>query len=182
MSKSIENIQRENIYNCCIVKITHHIRGYISTEKSRIRFIFVSESDIKEEELESDPNYDKDMHCCFGSIFKNKKSDKDKVVISINYSNIKYIFIRQYFYLESALEIFLENNKSYFFNFKTNKDLEQFKSDVLHHGIYREIKAEDFKGKRIIGYQQINSNLKKKTYYVNNKMEDWQNNIRGNIY
>ena len=176
MSKSIENIQRENIYNCCIVKITHHIRGYISTEKSRIRFIFVSESDIKEEELESDPNYDKDMHCCFGSIFKNKKSDKDKVVISINYSNIKYIFIRQYFYLESALEIFLENNKSYFFNFKTNKDLEQFKSDVLHHGIYREIKAEDFKGKRIIGYQQINSNLKKKTYYVNNKMEDWQNN------
>ena len=62
MSKNIENIQRENIYNCCMVKLTHHIKGYISTEKYRIRFIFVSDSDIKEEELENDSNYDKDMH------------------------------------------------------------------------------------------------------------------------
>ena len=69
MSKNIENIQRENIYNCCIVKLTHHIKGYISTEKSRIRFIYESDSDIKEEELEKDPNYDKEMQCCFGSIF-----------------------------------------------------------------------------------------------------------------
>ena len=176
MSKNIENIQRENIYNCCIVKLTHHIRGYVSTEKYRIRFIFVSDSDIKEEELENDTNYDKDMHCCFGSIFKNKKNDKDKVVISIEYANIKYIFLRQYFYVESALEIFLDNNKSYFFNFKTNRDLEQFKSDVLHHGTYREIKAEDNKNKKIVGYQQINPNTKKKTYNISNKMEEWQNN------
>ena len=176
MSKNIENIQRENIYNCCIVKLTHHIRGYISTEKYRIRFIFVSDSDIKEEELESDPNYDKDMHCCFGSIFQNKKNDKDKVALSIEYSNIKYIFIRQYFYVESALEIFVDNNKSYFFNFKRDKDLEQFKSDVLHHGTYREIKAEDNKNKKIVGYQQINPNSKRKTYSVSNKTEEWQNN------
>ena len=177
MSKNIEIIQRENIYNCCIVKLTHHIRGYISTEKYRIRFIFVSDSDIKEEELENDPNYDKDMHCCFGSIFKNKNNDKDKVVISIEYSNIKYIFIRQYFYAETALEIFVENNKSYFFNFKSNKDLDQFKSDILHHGIFQEIKAEDNKNKKIVGYQQINNqNSKKKSYTVNNKMEEWQNN------
>ena len=176
MSKNIENIQRENIYNCCMVKLTHHIKGYISTEKYRIRFIFVSDSDIKEEELENDPNYDKDMHCCFGSIFQNKKNDKDKVAISIEYSNIKYIFIRQYFYAESALEIFIDNNKSYFFNFKRSKDLDQFKSDVLHHGTYREIKAEDNRNKKIVGYQQINPNYKKKTYSVNNKMEEWQNN------
>ena len=176
MSKNIENIQRENIYNCCMVKLTHHIRGYISTEKYRIRFIFVSDTDIKEEELENDQNYDKDMHCCFGSIFKNKKNDKDKVAISIEYSNIKYIFIRQYFYVETALEIFEDNNKSYFFNFKSNRDLDQFKSDILHHGAYREIKAEDNKNKKIIGYQQINPNSKKKTYTVNNKMEEWQNN------
>ena len=175
MSKNIENIQRENIYNCCIVKLTHHIRGYISTEKTRIRFIY--ESDEKEEQLETDSNYDKEMKCCFGSFFKNKKNDKDKVVISIDYMNIKYIFVRQYFYIESALEIYTDFNKSYFFNFKTSKDLIQFKSDILHHGTYREIKTEDFKGKKILGYQQmINPNSKKKIYYVNNKLEEWQCN------
>ena len=175
MSKNIENIQRENIYNCCIVKITHHIKGYISTEKNRFRFIFASDSDIKEEELKNDVNYDKEMQCCFGSIFKNKKNDKDKVVISIDYITIKYIFIRHYFYNETALEIFTEHNKSYYFNFKTNKDLIQFKTDILHHGTYREIKTEDYKGKKILGYQQI-TNSKKKIYQVINKMEEWQNN------
>ena len=176
MSKNIENIQRENIYNCCIVKLTHHIKGYISTEKTRIRFIFESDSNKKIEELENDSNYDKEMKCCFGSIFKNKRNDKDKVVISIDYLNIKYIFVRQYFYVESALEIFTDYNKSYFFNFKSNRDLIQFKSDIIHHGTFREIKTEDFKGKKILGYQQINPNSKKKIYYVNNKMEEWQNN------
>ena len=176
MSKNIENIQRENIYNCCIVKLTHHIKGYISTEKNRIRFIFESDSNKKIEELENDSNYDKEMKCCFGSIFKNKRNDKDKVVISIDYLNIKYIFVRQYFYIESALEIFTDYNKSYFFNFKSNRDLVQFKSDIIHHGTFREIKTEDFKGKKILGYQQINPNSKKKIYYVNNKMEEWQNN------
>ena len=174
MSKDIENIQRENIYNCCIVKLTHHIKGYISTEKSMIRFIH--DSNIKEEEIENDINYDKEMHCCFGSIFKNKNNDKDKVILSIEYTNIKYFFIRQYFYIESGLEIYTKSNKSYFFNFRTNKDLIQFKNDILHHGIYGEIKAEDFKGKKIVGYQQINPNSKKKIYLVNNKMEEWQNN------
>ena len=176
MSKNIEDIQRENIYNCCIVKMAHHLKGYISTEKYRIRFIFASDSDIKEEELENDIYYDKEMQCCFGSIFKNKKNDKDKVVISIDYTEIKYIFIRQYFYMKSSLEIFTEKNKSYFFNFKRDTDLTQFKNDILHHGTYREIKAEDYKGKKIIGYEKANSNSKKKTYYVTNKMEEWQKN------
>ena len=112
------------------------------------------------------------MKCCFGSIFKNKRNDKDKVVISIDYLNIKYIFVRQYFYVESALEIFTDYNKSYFFNFKSNRDLIQFKSDIIHHGTFREIKTEDFKGKKILGYQQINPNSKKKIYYVNNKMKE----------
>ena len=176
MSKKIEDIQRENIYNCCVVKLTHHIKGYISTEKNSIRFIYVSDSDLKEEELKNDPNYDKEMECCFGSIFKNKKNDKDKVVITIEYINIKYIFIRTYFYEETALEIFTKLNKNYFFNFKNNKDLIQFKSDIVHHGTFCEIKVDDYKGKRIIGYQQIDSKTKKKKYNITNKMEKWQNN------
>jgi hypothetical protein len=106
--------------------MTHHLKGYISTEKYRIRFIFAFDLDIKEKELENDIYYDKEMQCCFGSIFKNKKNDKDKVVLSIDYTEIRYIFIRQYFYMKSSLEIFTEKNKSYFFNFKRDTDLTQF--------------------------------------------------------
>ena len=174
MSKNIEDIQRENIYYCCIVKLTHHIKGYISTEKNGIRFIFASDSDIKEEELKNVTNYDKEMECCFGAIFKNKKNDKDKVVISIEYANIKYIFQRQYFYDETALEIFTKQNKNYFFNFQTDKDLAQFKNDIIHHGTFSEIKADNYKGKKIIGYQQISSKSKKKALNITNQMEKWQ--------
>ena len=175
LSKNIENIQRENNYNCCYVKLTHHIKGYISTEKYSIRFIFASNSDIKTEDLENDLNYDKDMQCCFGSIFKNKKNDKDKI-ISINYENIKFILLRQYFYNETALEIFTDYNKSYFFNFKTNKDLVNFQTDIIFHITYTKIKTYDYKGKKVLGYKQISPNSKKKNYYIINKMEEWQNN------
>ena len=176
MSKKIDDIQRENIYNCCVVKLTHHIKGYISTEKNSIRFIYASDSDLKEEEIKNNPNYDKEMECCYGSIFKNKKNDKDKVIITIEYINIKYIFIRNYFYNETALEIFTKHNKNYYFNFNSSKDLTQFKDDIIHHGTYGEIKVEDNKGKRIIGYQQISMKSKIKKFNITNIMEKWQNN------
>ena len=175
ISKKIENIQRENTYNCCIVKLTHHIRGYVSVESNRIRFIFASNSDIKKTELENDLNYDKDMQCCYGSLFKYKKNNKDKI-LSIDYANIKYIFLRQYFYSESALEIFTSYNKSYFFNFQSDKYLNRFKTDILFHIPYTKIKAMNCKGKKVLGFKQIIPNIKKKNYYIGNKVEDWHNN------
>jgi hypothetical protein len=175
MSKNIEEIQRENTYYCCLVKLTHHIRGYISTESNRIRFFFASDSDIKKLDLENDLHYDKDMQCCYGSFFKYKKNNKDKI-LTIEYNNIKYIFERQYFYNETALEIFTDYNKSYFFNFQKEADLTQFKTDILFHITYIKIKTVNCKGKKILGYKQIAQNSKKKNYYIMSKMEDWQNN------
>jgi hypothetical protein len=32
-------MKNENIYDCCLVKLTHHIRGYASTEEKRIVFM-----------------------------------------------------------------------------------------------------------------------------------------------
>ena len=97
-----------------MVKLTHHIKGFISTEEKYIKFSY--NNDINLAELD-DPNYDKDMGSCFGSIFKNHKKDKDKIDFKIEYLNIKYLFYRHYFYNESAIEIYTESNKSYFFNF-----------------------------------------------------------------
>jgi hypothetical protein len=103
IAKTEEDRKIENIYNCCIVKQTHHVKGYISTEKNQLRFYFDAESRKydTDELLENDPTYDRDMDCCFGSIFKTNKGDKDKINFIIEYTDIKYMFLRYYFYIQS---------------------------------------------------------------------------------
>ena len=119
-----------------------------------------------------DINFDKDLGTCFGSTFKNKKSDKDKISFEIDYEIIKYIFIRYYYYQETGLEIYTTNNKSYYFNFKCNMDLLRVKTELIRMINYREIKGQDFKGKKVLGYEKINTN-KKKSYYAVDKMKEW---------
>ena len=171
--KEKKNLPTENTYHCCIVKLTHHIKGFLSTEERCISFIYNNNINLSEEK--DDPNFDIDMGSCFGSIFKNHKKDKDKIDFTIDYINIKYMFVRHYFYNESAIEIYTETNKSYFFNFRNNKELSQFIYDVLHHSFFREIKTEDYKGKKILGYESMPFTTKKKSYSINHKAEDWQN-------
>ena len=163
----------ENTYHCCMVKLTHHIKGFINTEDYFLSFNY--NNNINELDESNDPNYDKDMGSCFGSIFKSHKKDKDKINFIIKYSDIKFMFIRHYFYNESGIEIYTESNKSYYFNFRNNKDLSQFIDDVQHRSYFREIKTEDYRGKKILGYENVPLSGKKKSYSINNKMEEWQN-------
>ena len=187
ISKSEEERRIENIYNCCIVKQTHHIKGYISTEKSRLKFSFDPESRKYDtnESLENDPTYDRDMDCCFGSTFKTNKRDKDKINFIIKYTNIKFMFLRYYFYIQSGIEIYTNNNKCYFLNFKTNKDLLSFTNDVLSHSndnfAFREIKTDDYKGKKLLGYELIHPSNKTKIYNINAKTEEWQSHNISNL-
>ncbi len=156
------------------MKPTHHIKGYISTNKKYIQFLYEDNDkslDLIPDDIENDPNFDKDMGCCFGSTFKGHKKDKDHITFSIEYSKINYIFIRVYFYRESGLEIYIETNKSIFFNFKTKEDMHLFLNEILEKGNFREIKTEN---KRVLGYEQLSNGAKKKSYYINNKMELWQ--------
>ena len=161
----------ESILGCCIVKPTHHIKGHISTFKSFFQFIYNDDKINEEvlEELENDPNYDKDMGSCYGSIFKNHRKDKDKTAFVIYYDKIKYMFKRTYFYRDSGLEIYTENNKSYFLNFSSKEYLELFISDILKYTNFAVIKTEN---KKKIGYEKIKSGENKK-YLVTEKMEDW---------
>ena len=160
----------KNKFKCCIVKLTHHSTGYIAIENSHILFLY---SPFSIQDFENDITYDNEMGCCYGSIFIHKKSDKDKIYTKISYNSIKYIFLRKYFYMETALEIYTEENKSYFFNFKSKQDLIQFKNNLLEHWNHFEIKTE---GKKIIGYEKAKPNFKKKYILVNKKSEEWMNN------
>ena len=169
---SISDKDEEYVFNCCLVKLTRHIKGIFRLEKTKINFIFNLDENKDENEDFDDINFDKDLGTCFGSTFKNKKSDKDKISFEIDYEIIKYIFIRYYYYQETGLEIYTTNNKSYYFNFKCNMDLQRVKTELIRMINYREIKGQDFKGKKVLGYEKINTN-KKKSYYAVDKMKEW---------
>ena len=176
ISKDIEKMKVENIYYCCMVKITHHIRGYASTGKKKIIFMYESEEYHTNNEVENDMGYDKDMSSCFGSIFKGHQKDKDKINFEISYLDIKYMFIKIYFYNISAIEIYTESNKSYLLTFKNNRDLNKFIKDILSHAEFIEIKIDEIKNK-VIGYERIKSSQNKKTNinYISAKYEEWRN-------
>jgi len=164
---------------CCLVKSSHHIRGKVEIHQKYL--IFYPEhnehktDEMLQKEYENDPKFDKLTGCCYGSYFKYFLKDKDKTEISIKYSRIKYIFIRVYFYYESALEIFTFTNKSYYFNFQTNEDMNKFLNKIIssQDSAFIPIKTDN---KRLLGYTQKNKDKeKKKCYYISKKQEDWQN-------
>ena len=167
----INEKEKNTIFKCCKVKLTHHITGYICYKDE---FILFEHFPFSKEDFKNDINYDNDMGCCFGSIFIHKKNDKDKLNIKINYADIKYIFIRKYFYMETGLEFFTDRNKSYLFNFKSNSDLIRFINILFDHWHGIEIKTET---KQVIGYEKKDDlNFKKKFISINKKMEQWLNN------
>ena len=111
---------------CCLVKSSHHIKGKIIAEKNYFIFLpedykYKTEKMIKEEN-DNDNNFDKISGCCYGAYFKQFPKDKDSIGFVLKYSKIKYIFLRVYYYIESALEIYTFSNKNYYINFSTKKD------------------------------------------------------------
>ena len=184
-------------FDCCIVKIMNHIKGYINTKnEDYFEFIYDDEEEAninnnnnKGESpfedlynLDDDISYDKEMGCCYGSLFKRHKRDKEKIYFKLNYSEIKYLFIRNYYYRDTAVEIYTENNKSYFLNFKTKDDLSLFISDITDNNTsntkFRQINAsvhDDKDKNKLLGYEKIYPYMKNKSYFISNKIEKWQN-------
>ena len=71
---------------------------------------------------DKDDDYDKERKTCFGSYFVCNPKDKYLYKISINYKDIKLILRRRYYYKDTGLEIFTVSNKSFYLNFKYEKD------------------------------------------------------------
>ena len=71
----------------------------------------------------------KEKHA-LASFFVCHPKDKDLYKISINYKDIKWIFKRKYYYYNSALEIFTTTNKTFYFNFKYEKDRTSFLKEI----------------------------------------------------
>ena len=191
-NKSQNKDENKNYYLCCIVKTSHHIKGVISIEnKDNNNFIsFKVFSNQKFENNKSDfafsvkgnSDYDPDRKSCYGSYFTFHKKNKDLSHININISNLKFIFRRRYYYKNSGLEIFTNNHKSYYLNFKVEKERENFISELLtlipdNSKLINDMKEKD-QFDNIIGYlnnEKIRQENRRKKFKLSQKVKEWTN-------
>ena len=142
IKKRIEKDYMESIhiYNVCLVKRTHHIKGklYILNKNGLIKkFLFHSfPKDIAKDipccnvsgEIQH-YNHKKEK-ICYGEIFLCPEKDMNiKIFIDIN--DVRLILHRIYFYRKTAIEIFT-NTKSYYFNFAEDFKLKNAKKGEIY--------------------------------------------------
>ena len=131
ISKNIEKYlkRQQNQEKCCLVKATHHVKGYISIIEMDYNgvdcfelyfFSYMAQTAepicnniSKSEDTNGEIN---SKNLCYGSIFPCPRKDCG-IIFNIKSKDILFILIREYYHRISAIEIFTYNNKSYYFNF-----------------------------------------------------------------
>ena len=112
--KILNKIYEKNIkqfYNICILKLNGHIKGTFVYTKAYIYFLI------------NYPN-NKNIIKCHGSLFLYN-SKKHKLIYKIKISDIIHIFKKRYYYKKVGLEIFTNENKSYYFIFENQVDRDE---------------------------------------------------------
>ena len=157
----------------CLVTTSHHIKGVCFIDQSNLNFkIFMNQqtgkniNGIDMSFADTDDDYDPERKTCYGSYFKYNKKDKNLDKINIKYNDIKLIFRRKYYYKDSALEIFTIYNKSFYFNFKNEKDRETVLQNIIKkfgdcNKIILDMKDTKDNFENVIGYEH---NLEVKNY------------------
>ena len=138
--KKVIEKEEENKYDCCLVKVTHHIKGYFLLREQDILFRMdksnknnKNEENEENDKKEMDDSYDDIKQTCFGSYLAGFPKDKDFFYLSISFNKITLMFKRIYYYRDNCLEIFTTYNKSYYFKFKTME---------IRNNIYKTILAK----------------------------------------
>ena len=120
-----------HIYNVCLVKRTHHIKGklYILNKNGLINKILFHSFPYEIAKKKPCCNVTKGLQhfnhkkekICFGEIFVCPHKDMN-IKIFIDIADVRLILQRIYFYRKTAIEIFT-NTKSYYFNFAEDFNL-----------------------------------------------------------
>ena len=166
---------KKEYYLGCLVKTSHHIKGVFFIDDNKLNFkVFLNQksgnsmSGVEIGFSNRDDDYDQDRQTCFGSYFIYHQKDKDLYRISIKYDDIKYIFRRRYYYKNTGLEIYTNTNKTFYFNFKYEKDRETAINDIVLKIKETSQIVDDLKDQKdplfnhIIGYQNYSLIIKKK--------------------
>ena len=167
----IKNKEKNNIcQECCLVKNTHHINGELEflkkkdyNKNKKFHLIFrqketnyktcnnnFSSQEKNQNEIESGSNKES---LCYGSVFPCPKKESNKAII-IKSKDILFLLFRVYFHRVSGIEIFTINNKSYYFNFFEQFEVNNLKKnkipyEIKSNGYFKEIKMK--KDKLILG-------------------------------
>ena len=110
-------------YNVCHIKPLIHDKGFIEINKKNILFYsypyYINNND--------NDNYDTERKSCYGCLF-NLKEKNSKILRykKIKINNIKYYIVRKYLFEKNAIEIFTNNNKSYYFQFQNVNQKDNF--------------------------------------------------------
>ena len=174
----------------CLVKTSHHIKGVCFVDENNLNFkVFLNQktgnsmSGVELAFTNEDDDYDVNRQTCFGSYFICHPKDKDLYQISINFKDMKWIFRRRYYYKNSGLEIFTRTNKSFYINFKLEKDREYIINELVNKitditGIYDDLKDPKDSFDNIIGFEIIpesKGKKKNKKIKLSKKIEMWKN-------
>ena len=100
-------------------------------------------------------------------LFKNKKT-KEKKIIIILFNEIEEILERRFLHMWQAIEIYLKNGKSYFFNFLTKENCKSFLEIFKNNDITKDkIHEKDyFKSQKYITSQWVEERLSTYEYLL----------------
>ena len=172
----LPNLDNQNYYidEACYIQTTHHIRGKIfisvNNNSNNIYFSTNKKNLLSHEEFKKYEDYDSGHFSCLGSIFQNNTNPKDsEIYIKINYNEINFIFNRKYCFRNNSVEIYTNNNKSYYFKFINDKKRNSFIDNMIckfnkiipKKQLFKPIKGIDENNKSIIiGYFRDEDNNK----------------------
>ena len=124
--KKVQDNKEIKKYNICRIKQDYHIKGYLFAIQDNNKLLIYFLSNVYNSTNKKIPSCNKPNNddLCYGALFKCHKKESNKKII-INFQNIRMILKRIYYYRQSGLEIFTET-KSYFFNFFSEEDLNDF--------------------------------------------------------
>ena len=179
--------------NVCYIKTSHHISGMFFVEKNinvldKNACFYFSICELKPHKklVKTRTDYDSMNKTCFGSIFRNNRNKKDRnAYLKIYFKDIIFIFNRKYCFRDNSFELFLSNNRSYYFKCKNTEKRDQFigylikflnNKNISNKKLFKKIKSIDWKNKPItLGYyKNIYSN--KNYSSIEEIKEIWKNN------
>ena len=181
----VYNLLRQStikIYNVCLVKQAYHIKGqlFLLRKKHNFKIIFFSylydfnnKTDSFDKCNKSNnaniPNFagdKKTKDLCYGQLFKCSEKEKNRKK-EITLKNIRMILNRIYYYRKSAVEIFTQT-KSYFFNFFSIEEFNNFSTMINDFFDKDKIKPEIIENDHLF-YMPINFNNNRIGYLKTNK-------------
>ncbi len=120
-----------NIFEICLIKITSHIKCFLKFNNSG--FDIFTNFEIDQTYMNSNKNninqidFDTQKQDCFGSFIKSdyNQNKYNKFYRNFKFNDIQIIFKRDFYLMQSAVEIFIKN-KSYYINFLSKEQRNKF--------------------------------------------------------